>query len=290
MKHILGRVYLFNEIPKNSDVIIDIPFFDQIEVSDEVIISLDKENVREEHTKRYNNLVETLGDYFQVVKSNNVSVNGQSKIIDEIEKNIITNQALICWEGIPNYNQLVYILNLGWDHLLKPGETTRPMTKAKLAFMTNNFGVKDGFMESLRSEYIYQSKRTANKNKSKNQILDLAILNTMQIHRHWLKYKVPKWLIVIDNIQREICLKNGIKPGNYKLYASLLENEFVPSNLAHLIDLGVPASAIRKLEKSIPKELPINQVLEFIEKSKIWNDSKLLNYEKKKIQNLINLT
>lgn len=290
MKHILGRVYLFNEIPKNSDVIIDIPFFDQIEASDEVIISLDKENVKEEHTKRFDNLMESLGEYFQVVKSNNVSVIGQSKIIEEIEKNINIIPEMICWEGVPSYEQLSYILNLGWDNLLKPGETTRPMTKGKLVYITKNFGVKDGFIESIRSEYIFLSKQSTNKNKSKNQILDLAILNTMQVHRHWLKYKVPKWLNVIDNIQREICLKNGIKPGNYKLYASLLENEFVSSNLTHLIDLGVPASAIKKIEKNIPSNLPINQVLKFIETSEIWNQDSLLDYEKKKIQDLLNLT
>ncbi|MGY5389486.1 DEAD/DEAH box helicase [Bacillus spizizenii] len=290
MKHILGKVYLFNEIPSNNDVIIDIPFFDQIEASDEVIISLEKDNIKEEHTERYNKLVEALGDYFEVVKSNNVSVNGQLKIIKEIEENINNNQELICWEGIPTYKQLSYILGLGWDNLLKPGETTSPMTKGKLVLMTNKFGVKDGFIESLRSEYKYQSNLAANKNKNKNQILDLAILNTMQIHRHWLKYKVPKWLNVIDKLQKEVCLKNRIKPGNYKLYASMLENEYVSSKLAHLIDLGVPSSAIRKIEKSIPKDLPINHILKFIRDERVWNDSSLLNYEKKKIQNLISHT
>lgn len=290
MKHILGKVYLFNEIPNNNDVIIDIPFFDQVEASDEVIISLEKDNIKKEQTERYNNLVETLGDYFEVVKNNNISVNGQLKIIKEIEGNLTDHQDMICWEGIPTYKQLSYILELGWDNLLKPGETTLPMTKGKLVFMTNNFGVKDGFIESIRSEYIYQSKQAANKNKNKNQILDLAILNTMQVHRHWLKYKVPKWLNVIDKLQREVCHKKGIKPGNYKIYASLLENEYVSGNLAHLIDLGVPSSAIKKIEKFIPKDLPINQVLKFIRDEKVWNKSSLLNYEKKKIQNLISIT
>ncbi|MGD2436039.1 DEAD/DEAH box helicase [Bacillus velezensis] len=290
MKHILGKVYLFNKIPSNNDVIIDIPFFDQIDASDEVIISLEKDNIKEEQTERYNNLVETLGDYFEVVKNNNISVNGQLKIIKEIEENLTDHQEMICWEGIPTYKQLSYILELGWDNLLKPSETTSPMTKGKLVFMTNKFGVKDGLIESIRSEYSYQSKQTTNKNKSENQILDLAILNTMQVHRHWLKYKVPKWLNVIDKLQREVCLKNGIKPGNYQIYASLLENDYVSSNLAHLIDLGVPSSAIKKIEKFIPKDLPINHVLKYIRDEKVWNETSLLKYERNKIRNLISFT
>lgn len=286
MQHFLGRVYLLNKVPEVEKISIDIPFFDQINITDEILINLERDEIKEERKERYEQLPIILEEFFDVVKSNNISIEGQINIIDVIQKEIVTNPQNILWTGIPSYNQLKFIVELGWVNLLKEGESTNPMTMGKLAYITNNYGKKNGFIEAVKSEYKYQRNLTSNRKKDENAILDQAILFTMQAHRHWIKYKVPKWLHVINNLQKEVCISLDIEPGNYSLYASLLENDFVSSNLSLLIDLGVPSSALLKIERLIPKEIPANNVISYIKTNQKETFKILSEYEKQKIENL----
>ena len=126
---------------------------------------------------------------------------------------------------------------------------------------------------------VYKSKRNV-------EILDESILNVMQIDRHWLRYKLPKWLNVINSLQKQICGRMEIEAGEYGIYANLLENDFVRSNLSLLNDLGIPSSAIFKLEKKIPKDLSTNNLIKFIKDNNLVYTSNLSEYERIKITNI----
>ncbi|MNL59221.1 hypothetical protein D3C87_1829290 [compost metagenome] len=101
--------------------------------------------------------------------------------------------------------------------------------------------------------------------------------------KHWFEYKVPKWLSVINEIQKFICHEKGLAPGNYIHYANLIENDFIRENLAILSEYGIPNSAIRKIEDYIPTYLNQDEVLNYIKVRKIYLTPKLLEYERKKI-------
>ncbi|RLQ91329.1 DEAD/DEAH box helicase [Planomicrobium sp. Y74] len=286
MQHYLGKVYLFNKKPFNEIISIDIPFFDQVNLTDEVLINLSESDLKDGLIDRYRDLEKNLDTYYEVVKKNNVSIEGQIGIIRKLEKEIPTNPHNVLWSGIPNYNQLEFVINLGWEYLIKEGETTRPMTPKKLIFVANNYGKKNSFQEALKAEFIHQRKQTSNSRKNNTEVLDESILNVMQMDRHWLRYKLPKWLNVINSLQKEVCARKGIDGGDYGVYANLLENDFVRANLSLLIDLGVPSSAIFKLEKLIPKDLPTNDLIKFIKDNNIIYTSNLTEYEKVKISDI----
>lgn len=286
MKHYLGKVYLFNKQPPNEIITIDIPFFDHVNLTDEILINLTDTELKDDLLKRYKELEENLNDYYEVVKRNNVSINGQVEIIKKLEKEVLINPSNVSWSGIPNYDQLKFIISLGWEHLIKEGETTKPMSSKKLAFVANNYGKKNSFQEALRAEYKHQREKAANKSKENIEILDESILSVMQMERHWLRYKLPKWLNVISNLQKEVCERMGTEAGDYSLYANLLENDFVRSNLSILNDLGVPSSAIFKLEKLVPKDLPTNYLIRFIQENELVYKCKLTEYERLKVTSL----
>ncbi|WP_274307018.1 DEAD/DEAH box helicase [Solibacillus daqui] len=288
MQHILGRIYLFNEIPVKQETVVDIPFIDQNAISDELLINIEKEQIIDSLEDKYNCLLQTTGEFFEVVRDNYVSVNGQVNIIRELTQKLREDRELICWKGVPKYEQLEYLLGIAWDNLLKPGETTRPMTKGRLVYMTFNFGFNENLIPLINNEFNFESKLAKNKNKSRDQILDTSIVKAMQFQRHWLKYKVPKWLNVLNILQKEICEKIGITPGDYSVYAQLIENENIIENLTHLLDLGIPATALKKIQSRIPEDIKINAVLDYINENKIWNDNNLLEYEKNKLKNLLN--
>lgn len=288
MQHILGRIYLFNEIPVKKETVVDIPFIDQTDISDELLINIEKKQIIDSLEDKYNQLLESTGEFFEVVRDNYVSVNGQLNIIRELTQKIRENKELICWTGVPKYEQLQYLLELAWDNLLRPGETSGAMTKGRLVYMTFNYGFNDNLIPLIKNEFTFESRLTKNKNKSKEQILDISIVKAMQFQRHWLKYKVPKWLNVLNVLQKEICEKSGINPGDYSVYAQLIENENLTENLMHLLDLGVPTTALKKIQSRIPEDIKINEVLDYISKNKIWKDDDLLEYERNKLRKLLN--
>ena len=44
----------------------------------------------------------------------------------------------------------------------------------------------------------------------------------------------------------------------------LLENGFVPENLSILLEYGIPASAIRKLKKTLPNDINQDDIFDYI--------------------------
>ena len=73
----------------------------------------------------------------------------------------------------------------------------------------------------------------------------------LNVTRHWFDYKLPKWISLINDIQKYAFNKRGLSYGNYSFYASQLENGFLPINLAALLKYDVPHSAISKIQKTL---------------------------------------
>ncbi|HCY75451.1 MAG TPA: helicase [Ignavibacteriales bacterium] len=282
MVHFVGNIYNFNPPPDKEQIVIDIPFFQQDPIKDEILIQLDDDEVKNKETEQYNAIDEIPTEEKEIIKKNGVKVHGQKSIFDILREDIQTKYELINWNQ-PNYRQLEYILGLAWDNLLVEGETTRPMTKGKLINMTFNYGLNQNIEYLVQSNYSYLRRLTANNNISDSDLMDRAIQDTFQTMKHWFQYKVPKWLSVINEIQRFVCSEFRVRAGNYIFYANLIENDFLRENLAILSEYGIPSSAIRKLEKQIPSDLDQDSVLEFIREKKIYASSNLLEYEKIKL-------
>ena len=184
---------------------------------------------------------------------------------------------LIIWETYPSYEQLKYILTLCWDNLTLASETIRPMTIDKLVKLTFDYCLYGDIKSLINNTFEY------NHRKEKKDPLNSAIRECFQIQKHWFQYKIPKWLRVCNELQKLIAIENNIEPGNYLFYAMSLENDFLSSNLSLLLELSIPASAVRKLEKRIPHNIQEDAVLNFINDNKLFDDKTLLSYEREKI-------
>ena len=130
-----------------------------------------------------------------------------------------------------------------WNNLTLASETIRPMTINKLVKLTFDYGLYGDVKNLINSTFAY------NKRKGKIDPLNSAIRECFQIQKHWFQYKIPKWLRVCNELQKLIATENNVEPGNYLFYAMSLENDLLSSNLSLLLELSIPASAVRKLEK-----------------------------------------
>lgn len=302
MIHYVGRIYNFNLPPvKQKKMIIDIPFFQQDPIRNEVLNGLTDEDVKKmvKESEQYKELLKISQEERNLFQKNGVLIKGQKNILDIISnfdksykisrKNY--NQEykiydLINWTRAPSYDQLQFIVELCWNNLIKPTETTSPMTIFKLVTMTFNYAFKKDLFALIADDYAYQRPLKSNNLKSDIEILNDSIKNIFNISRHWFQYKIPKWLSVMNELQEYVCKKNGVSPGSYSHYASQIENDFIRDDLTILSEYGIPTSAINKLGDKINKDLNEDQVIKrVIEISK--DNVELLQYEKDKISNIL---
>lgn len=306
MIHYTGTIYNFNPIPPNQQVVIDIPFFEQNPISDEILIHLDENEVKNTDSTQYEKIKGIPSEEKGIIKRNGVQVDGQLSIFNSIRDDISNKYPLISWNGTPDYEQLKYCLNLGWKFLMKKGES-KSLGIDRLVNKTFNYGLHQSLSRLISNDidYIIKSYEYYKKYKdsedigintkmlnygkrystfSEQDIIEEVIMTNFQIQKHWFQYKIPKWLSVINSIQEFVCAEKGLKPGNYTYYSNIIENEFLRENLAILSEFGIPSSAIRKLEKLIPAVVPQDEVINMIRNKKIFNNNIFIDYEKNKLK------
>lgn len=285
MIHYVGNIYNFNPVPPNSQIIIDIPFYEQNPISDEVLINLDENEIKNKDSQQYKSINELPNNEKEIIKNNGVHVLGQKNIIDTIRNDIKTKHHLISWTNYPTRPQLEYTLGLAWDNLLKPTESVRPMTLKSLVTVTQIYGYNQNVWNLVENTYVYMRGLASNNEKTDIELKDDAIRQSFQILKHWFEYKIPKWLSVINSIQEFICHEQGLRAGNYSYFSNLIENDFLRENLTILSEYGIPGSAIRKLEKLIPANLSQDDVIRKIKINRMYDNPVFIDYERNKLKN-----
>ncbi|CZF79401.1 ski2-like helicase [Grimontia celer] len=280
MEHYVGKVYNFNPVPTYDEIIVDIPFHEQNPISNEVLINIEEDEVIDKNSEQYQYIKSLPKNERELFSNNSLYIKGQKDLLEKIRSEVHSHHELLCWDSTPTYDQLSYCLGLAWDFLTKPDTVYRPMTKSRLVKITFDYGWNKNINELVRNTYSYILE---NQNKNKSDAVDDAIRDSFQILRHWFQYKIPKWLIVVNEIQKFVCLEEGKRPGNYLYYASSIENDFIQENLAILSEFGVPRSAIDKIKDKIPVNLNQDEVIKEIRTKKLFLMEDLLDYERKKL-------
>ena len=284
MIHYIWKIYEFNSPPKEEDILIDIPFFEQNPdpklFSPEMEITMADEDIKDKTREQYKDIQAMESKERDVIKKNGLLVSWQKNIIRHLEDDITEKHQLICWNGYPTYEQLKYILGLAWDNLIKPGETTSPMTRKRLVKMTFDYWLTKDIKYLIQSTFTYKKTLKQYEWFTDYEIYNESIKELFQILRHWFQYKVPKWLSVLNELQIYVCKKHWKEYWNYTYYWNLIENDFLDNNLAILFEMGIPKSAIDKFSKSVnfsdlSEDLVTRKLKEFIEN----NGEEFIQYE-----------
>lgn len=294
MMHYTGNIYNFNVPPEKEDVIVDIPFFQQNPIKNEVLIHLDESNIINKESLQYKMIKKISAIEKEIIAKNGLSVNGQLNILAQLRIDITTRPELICWGGVkPKKECLEYILDLAWKNLLLESES-KIISFKKLVFLTHSYGVwKTTIAELIRNEVNFSIKKYTEINEctcvplhKKSEFEDEAIKLILQIVRHWFEYKVPKWLSTINSLQALVCEEHNFRPGDYSAFASNIENNFIPEHLTLLAEYGVPNSAILKMSSYIPSSIDDDNLIDYIKKNNLYKLKSLINYERIKIMRL----
>jgi hypothetical protein len=288
MVHYVGKVYNFNEPPKSTGIQVDIPFFDQKDVSDEILINIPEKDVLDKASAQYKALMALPQDERELFKRNGISIEGQKTVLEMLKIEIPKNYRLLYWRTIPTFNQLNHVFSLAWN-FLKQGESKGGVvTPFALTTVTYKYITWRNIIDVVNDTYeYYKGQRAlgdkAVKDSTDEELYDDAIRKTFWIQRHWFYYKVPKWLNVMNSLQEYVCEMKGLPPANYTYLSNKIENDFVRKNLSILVEFGVPQSAITKLANKIPEGLEEDDILAEIKAKNLLEGSNLILYEKQKI-------
>lgn len=267
-QYFTGNVFLFFEEPDKEDFVIDVPSIEQNKVSDEILINIPENEIKDKVRK--DNLVMGLDDdLVKIIRRNLISIRGQIKLYNYIEENK-QSLSLLNWNSTNvTYEKLRMTLFLGYKYLYET-DNSKFINKqtANSLKIANGTSIKQMIFE-LADYY---------RKKNKSEPLKRAISEILYFQRQDAGFKIPKILSVVDSIQRYVFEKSNLPYGDYTVFASMLENERVQDNLQFLIDFGVPSSALKKIA-IVPVDLNNQEVLDTIKKNFDTIEKQLLPYE-----------
>ena len=264
MEHYVGCVYTFINEPPRNELSIDFPFADQEDrLNDEVLINIPSDKVKPQHRERYEKMQSLPANLLTILKRNGISIKNQLLFTDNIKSYLESGKQQILWKQLPKYNQLKETIDLLWQsNILRRDD--KVFSSSQLSFLLGRYNQHRtimSFFQSLHgdSEVDYDKK----------------LEDVFAIQRKWFQYAVPKALRVGESIINYVC---GEQKCSYSYYAQLLETNFLPSNLSLLLEFGIPAITIRKIERLIPKEITDDELVPYIKGHQEIKKS-LLRYE-----------
>jgi len=283
--HYIGKVFRFHEEPAQMELDVDIPILTQINAPLELLVQIDKKDLSVESLRKLQGLVGLDEKLMAILKMNSgVPIEGQLAVISAIENDMNLYRNVLNWRSFPTYNQLLKVLELAWNHLMRKNESKANVRNpAQLAVYTIKYvnlkSIAALINQTLNDKYWIETVPDLPTRVNK------VVFNVLNLTRHWFDYKLPKLLGAVSNLQKYVLTKHGHPAGDYTFLSSTLENGFVSRNLATLLEFDIPLSAVKKLQPALPAEddADILEVLRHINFKKYG----LNNYEMKKLRGVL---
>ena len=307
MEHYVGRIINLKKPPEQREIIVDIPLVDQNPIDSEVLINLDEENVKpiNDNKQRYTDFKKLDPELQLILKRNAVSIEGQLNILKQLELDVNSKEKykLINWSTVDRYlhEHIQYILDLCWENLATEDERKAfgPKDWIRNKIVSSCYGDKLG--QIIENDVNYQLTQLAKKKGINNympsrmiykqfpeeaqKIVDNTIEKVFGFQKNWQQYRAPKWINVIDSLQKYVCKKRGRKSGDYSYVAEMIENSFVEPEFRILLEYGLPQNAVEIIQglsyrqKLNLKDITEDEIILFIKQNLDVYEHNLKQYE-----------
>lgn len=281
-QYFIGRVFRFEDEPLQLELEIDIPIITQDNAPMELLIQIDDSELTTSARTKLVLFNRLDGQLQELIKRNaGLPIEGQLNFIKIIEHDLNHYNRLLNWDNVPTFEKLFTVLELAWQNLLKKGESKGGIRSPKqLAYLTMRyfeFKSIPPLIKSTVSSQYYLEKYTDPEERINQAIY--TILNTV---RHWFAYKLPKLFSAASQLQEYVFSRHNLPYGNYTYFASQIENDFLPANLAALLEYDIPVSAIKKLRPLFDDSLEVEEIIAKILETPLRKHG-LIDYELNKI-------
>ncbi len=314
MEHYVGKVINLHKPPRKEQTIVDFPFFDQNPIASEVLVNLNESEVKDinDNLQRYHNFRLKDEKLQELLIRNAVSIEGQEAILNRLFADLAIpgKRRLIIWNKIDGnlYERLNYIFELCWDNLSNEDERKSFGPRGWVVNKIVGSCYQSTINDMIERDLEYRSKKLAEeKGVPFISIDDMFIKFPMEmqertdnliemmfaLQKNWLQYRAPKWINVVDSLQKYATEKLGLPSGDYSYVAEMIENEFVQSNYRILLEFGIPKSAVQKIQvlfelhRYATKDMSEDDILKLITEKKNFLSTYLSTYEMEIIERAI---
>ena len=269
MEHYVGRIINLQKPPVPQETHVDFPFYEQNPIASEILVNLAPDDVLDinDNIKRYNEFKEKDPELQEILIRNGVSIEGQFNILNRLfnDLQIPIYRENIIWNRIDAklYKRLQYIFDLCWNNLATPEEIKSFGPKGWVVNKIVSSCYRTSISQMIDHDIEFKAKKLAEEKgvrfESIDQMFKLYPIEMQQrtdgiiekifaLQKNWLQYRAPKWINVVDSLQKYATLKLELPSGDYSYIAEMIENEFIQSNLQILLEFGIPQSAVKKIQ------------------------------------------
>lgn len=236
-KHNIGKIYLYNRPPDETQFDVRIPLFNSDELmTPELLLQVEDDNLTTVARHRKRAITDASALPAEILSRwAEFGVDELNTLADYVRSEIERSGQLLLWKGIPKYEQIQAAFELPWDILKFQKHDIR--SAKQLALYANR----------LR------------RNKTMRSYLDSLVSSTglaaqPEIDKCFnflrgAEYTFPQVLRATNDVIDAVIGEGTV---NYRVYASELQNLFLPGELRALDEYGVPLPLIRRFSRALP--------------------------------------
>lgn len=269
MEHYVGKIINLHKPPEKERTIVDFPFYEQNPIASEVLVNLEESEVRNinDNLQRFHNFKEKDVELQNLLIRNALTIEGQEAILKQLFEDLAipSKRELIIWNRIDGklYKRLNYIFDLCWENLSTNEERKSFGSKGWVVNKIVGSCYQSTINDMIEKDLEYRAKKLAEE-KQLNYVsiddlfkkfpsemqerTDNIIEMLFSLQKNWLQYRAPKWINVVDSLQKYATNKLNLPSGDYSYVAEMIENEFIQSNFRILLEFGIPRSAVQKIQ------------------------------------------
>lgn len=248
-EHFIGRVYVFKDPPEEEFPFVDVPIVNQDEdTSESLLIQLDDSDLTDQSRQRLEGIYNQNLLPVSLLKSNNgVEPRQQLDLARELSESLNYYEPYLNWREYPEYEQLNEICQLIWKYLLPTDRLRAGVWSGKqLCYKIWRFYNNPTVKEIIEFEF------------EDAEDPDDAVESALYFIRYWVSYHFPRLLMTVSNIQAHLL---GSNAGDYSLFATNVENFFLPPGAGDLEEYGIPVQVSRKILPTIQPADNLDEVI-----------------------------
>lgn len=240
-KHFIGRVFLFNPPPQDKLPDIDIPAISQPpDTPPGLLLSMDESDLTAESRNRVSPYLEQELLPVEVLRQNAmVDLDAQLELAAVLEGDPARWSGSLAWTQFPKYEELEAVSEILYDFFAPAARQWGAYSAKQLTLL-----VWRSYQGGRPKTLIEQQLGYAQKQGTP---IDDVVLSVLTFQRNGLLFGFPRYLRVVDDIQRVVLPRRGFPHGDYRLFAAAAESGFLPNPLAALDEYGLPLEVSRKL-------------------------------------------
>ncbi len=251
-KHFVGKIFLFHEPPKPGLPSVDIPMYSQGESApDSLLMQLDSADLSDDAKERVQEYESQDVLALSVLRDNaGIDPKAQLALARHLKANAPALLPFLSWKSFPSYDQLKVCTGLIWDFLrgdIKTGESVK--SASQLTMKISNLRKK-----TIRQLIDDDLKSPYNATRNPDEIVE----GVFDFLRTWAMFHFPRLLMALGGIQAGIL---GQRAGDYRFFASRIENLYLDPALFALDEYGVPWQTAKRLEPLLKPEGSLDTAL-----------------------------